>query len=89
MERWGRKMQGCWIRAGQGHWLRHVRIFVNIKRSLSKAFVLDQVYDLAFLEIYSIILIHDNLYSAPGLNYEVNARFNKVLQDVKDDAAYS
>jgi len=66
-----------------------LQLVTNVKRSLENNFILDKDYNMATLEIYPCMLVHDALYSAVGLNFEGNQWFNHELGQLKADTAFS
>jgi hypothetical protein len=54
----------------------------NIVRTLEMALKLDKDYDPVQIKIYPIVLVHDSLYSSPGLNYWINRWLNTELLEL-------
>ena len=62
-----------------------VQLVTNILRALRKELPIDNHYDQMEMEIYPVIIVHDSLYSAPGLNFWVYYWFLDELEKVKAD----
>ncbi len=58
----------------------------NVARVFRKQLILDDNYDVALLNIYPIVIVHDPLYSCPCLNYWVNGWFQQELKKIKAEA---
>ncbi len=65
------------------------QLVINVQRSLDNGFILDENYDYKTIEIYPIILVHDALYSASGLNFEVNQWFNLEIESLRCNSNYA
>jgi hypothetical protein len=60
----------------------------NILRILQGTLNLDSTYNRSEITIYPIILVHEALYSAPGLNYFINFWMQDALNEIKQLEQY-
>jgi hypothetical protein len=65
-----------------------VQLEANIRRTIMKQLKIDTAYDVDDITIFPIILVHDALYSAPGLNFWVNIWLKGAFNEMKEDPAY-
>ena len=66
-----------------------VQLVRNIDRCLKKEIPTDDTYSSNDVSIFPIIVVHDSLYSAPGLNYWIYYWFLDELELLKQDAFYA
>lgn len=57
-----------------------LQLITNIKRIINRELILDNGYSSEAVEIYPCLILHDSIYSAPGLNYIVNSWLNEELE---------
>lgn len=60
----------------------------NIERCILKELPLARDYNIETLRIFPILIVHDSLYSAPGLNYVLNDWVNDELILLKQDERF-
>jgi hypothetical protein len=60
----------------------------NIQRCIDRTLPIDHVYDPQNIVIFPVIIVHDSLYSAPGLNFWINYWLQDELEKLKTDAKY-
>jgi len=60
----------------------------NILRILQMALTLDSSYDPSKLIIYPVVLVHEALYSAPGLNYFIQFWMDDALNEASKDQQF-
>jgi hypothetical protein len=65
------------------------QLIKNIERCILKEIPDDNNYEVDKIRIFPIIIVHDSLYSAPGLNYWVYYWFIDVMQKMKSDLKFS
>lgn len=66
-----------------------LQIVTNIDRCLRKKIPTDDCYDYPEVSIFPVIIVHDSLYSAPGLNYWIYYWFMDELEKLKEDPFYN
>jgi hypothetical protein len=67
-----------------------LQVIKNVKRAINNEFAkLDTNPGKASITIYPVIILHDSVFSAPGLNYLINSWFNEELSKLKNDATYA
>lgn len=69
-------------------WKAVEQIETNIKRTIKKELIVDTAYDVAQIHIFPIIIVHDALYSAAGLNYWINYWFDDSISKIKKDKEF-
>jgi hypothetical protein len=74
----------------EGRLMKAVKqLATNALRCLKQEMPLDKTYDLKRLRVFPIIIVHDSLYSASGLNYWVYYWFMDELRLLQNDPANS
>jgi hypothetical protein len=66
-----------------------VQLAKNIQRCIDKQIPLDKAYSVEEMSILPVIIVHDSLYGAPGLNFWVHYWLKDELDKLKADPKYS
>jgi hypothetical protein len=61
----------------------------NAERCILKEIPGDDEYEVEKIRIFPIIIVHDSLYSAPGLNYWVYYWFIDEVEKLKSDSRFA
>ena len=66
-----------------------LQLITNIERIITKTLTGDTEYDLSEITIYPVIVVHDAIYSSPGLNHWFHFKMIDLLEELKSDPLYA